>query len=220
MCTILLAADNEPAVLSVSQECAPSKKPRLSFPLLNLKDMSPDERERRYRQAYDESANMMSKFQQLFNSTRKSLVHRNISVKDLLKYLDCFDLFQPKIEGSELPVLGRRLPELRKLKDVDDVISEISNYCSFINYRIVEEIIDNLGSEQDKANLKKFKEEFSEYAQRLVFECPAELGEMSEIGHANMFVTLDEVCESYTISHLCAFVNNLERVLKMPPRSL
>ena len=231
---ILFTADDEPAALKQyectpkkprlsiprTQECVPSKKPHLSFPLLNLKDMSPDEKERLHQRLYAESENMMYNFQKLFTSTRKSLVDRQISVKDLLKHLDCLGSIKPNFEGSELPLLDCKLPELRKSENVDDAMSVISRYCSFFNYRIVEEIIDNVGSEQDKANLKKFKEEFSEYAQRHIFECPAELGVMSEIGHANMFVTLDATYESYTISHLYAFVNNLERVLKIPVMSL
>lgn len=39
---------------------------------------------------------------------------------------------------------------------------------------------------------------------------------MSEIGHANMIVTLDVSYESYTVSHLYAFVSNLQRVLNIP----
>ena len=208
--------------LSVFQQydCAPSKKPRLSFPLLNLKKMSPDEKERLHQQLYAESDNMRYKFQGLFNSTRKSLVNRKISVEDLLKHLDCLGSIQPSIKGSELPVLGCQLPELRNLESVEKAMFVISRYCSFFNYHFVEEIIDNLGSEQDKANLKKFKEDFSEYAKRHIFECPAELGEMSEIGHANMIVTLDATYESISISHLYAFVGNLQRVLKISPISL
>ena len=182
--------------------------------------MSPDEKERLHQQLYAESYNMIYKFQWLFNSTRKSLVNRKISVEGLLKHLDCLGSIQPSIKGSELPVLGCQLPELRKLESVEKAMFVISSYCSFFNYRIVEEIIDNLGSEQDKANLKKFKEDFSEYAQQHIFECPAELGEMSEIGHANMIVTLDATYESFSISHLYAFVSNLQRVLKISPISL
>ena len=81
-------------------------------------------------------------------------------------------------------------------------------------------IVKNLGTERDKTNLKNYQEEFSNYAQRHIFECPSELGEMSEIGHANMFVTLDATYESYTVSHLYAFVSNLQRVLKIPGVSL
>ena len=204
-----------------SISCMPVRsKPHLSFPLLDLKNMDPEEKEMLHQRLFAESEDMTYKFQQLFYETRKSLVVRRISVDDLLEYLDCLGSVKPNFQGSDLPVLGCQLPELRKTESVNKAMSVISSYCSFFNYRIVEEIINNLGTERDKTNLKNYQEEFSVYAQRHIFECPSELGEMSEIGHANMFVTLDATYESYTVSHLYAFVSNLQRVLKVPAVSL
>ena len=131
-----------------------------------------------------------------------------------------FSLLDLKKMDPEEKEMLHQLPELRKTESVDKAMSVISSYCSFFNYRIVEEIINNLGTERDKTNLKNYQEEFRVYAQRHIFECPSELGEMSEIGHANMFVTLDATYESYTVSHLYAFVSNLQRVLKVPAVSL
>ena len=163
---------------------------------------------------------MEDKFHDLFEATRMSLIERNISVGELLKPLDCMGSIEPLYKDAPLPVLGCQLPELRKTASVDDAMSVISSYCSFFNYRIVECIIKKLGTEQDKTSLEKYKEEFSVYAQRHVFECPAELGEIDEDEHANMFVTLDTTYDSYTVSHLYAFVSNLQRVLKIPAMSL
>ena len=112
------------------------------------------------------------------------------------------------------------VPELRKSESIDDAMSVISNYCSFFNYRIVERIIDNLGTEQDRKNVSNYKEEFIKYARRHVFKCPSEVGQISETGHADMFVTLDVTYDSYTINHLCALVSNLQRVLKIPAEQL
>ena len=204
-----------------SISCMPVRsKPRLSFPLLDLKKMDPEEKEMLHQRLFSESEDMTYKFQELFSETRKSLVVQRISVDDLLKYLDCLGSVKPTFQDSDLPVLGCQLPELRKTESVDKAMSVISSYCSFFNYRIVEEIINNLGTKQDKTNLKNYQEEFSVYAQRHIFECPSELGEMSEIGHANMFVALDATYKSYAVSHLYAFVSNLQRVLKVPAVSL
>ena len=195
-------------------------KPCLAFPFLKLEKASKAEEAGIHQRLYSESESIMNKFKDLFKATRQSLMKEGVTVKDLLKPLDCLGSVQPIFKGSTLPVLGCQLPELRKSDNVDDAMSVISCYCSFFNYRIVEEIINNLGTEQDKTNLKNYQEEFSVYAQRHIFECPSELGDMSEIGHANMFVTLDATYEGYTISHLYAFVSNLQRVLKLPAVSL
>ena len=195
-------------------------KPSYTFPLLNLKEMDEDEKERLHQRLFAESEAMEYKFQELFKATRKSLVERKIAVGELLKHLDCLGSIKPLYKGTTLPVLGCQLPELRKTSSVDDAMSVISGYCSFFNFRIVECIVENLGTDQDKTNLKKYTEEFSVYAQCHVFECPSELGEIDEESHANMFVTLDATYDSYTASHLCSFVGNLQRVLKIPAMSL
>ena len=195
-------------------------KPSYTFPLLNLKEMDEDEKERLHQRLFAESETMEYKFQELFKATRKSLVERKIAVGELLKHLDCLGSIKPLYKGTTLPVLGCQLPELRKTASVDDAMSVISGYCSFFNFRIVECIVENLGTDQDKTNIEKYKEEFSVYAQHHIFECPAELGEIDEAAHANMFVTLDTTYDSYTVSHLYAFVSNLQRVLKIPAMSL
>ena len=195
-------------------------KHSFTFPLLNLKEMSKDEKERLHQRLFAESERMEDRFQELFKATRMSLVERKITVGELLKHLDCLGSIKPLYKGSELLVFGCQLPRLRETENVDNAMSVISSYCSFFNYRIVECIIENLGTDQDKTNLKEYKEEFCVYAQRHVFECPAEVGEIDDEAHANMFVTLDATYDSYAVSHLYAFVSNLQRVLKIPAMSL
>ena len=182
--------------------------------------MDKDEKERLHQKLYAESENMEYKFQELFKATRILLVERMITIGELLKHLDCLGSVKPLYKGSKLPVFGCRLPRLRKAENVDNAMSVISSYCSFFNYRIIECIIENLGTERDKTNLEMYKEEFSVYAQRHIFKCPSEVGDIDEDSHANLFVTLDTSYENYTVSHLYAFVNSLHRVLKIPPMSL
>ena len=165
--------------------------------------MDEDEKERLHQRLFAEFESMENKFQDLFKATRMSLVNRNLPVGEVLKHLDCLGSIKLLYKGSELPVFGRQLPRLRETESIDNAMSVISSYCSFFNYRIVECIIENLGTEQDKTNLQKYKGEFNVYAQRHVFECPSEVGVIDEDSHANMFVTLD-----------------MQRVLKIPPHAL
>ena len=44
---------------------------------------------------------------------------------------------------------------------------------------------------------------------------PLEVGTMSEEGHANMFVSLDDSFESCTLSHVNAFIGNLRKTLNI-----
>ena len=190
-------------------------KPCLAFPYLKLEKASKAEEAWIHQRLYSESESMVNKFNNLLAETRQSLMKENVSVKDLLKHLHDLGYVKPMFKISTLSFLRCQRPELRKLENVDDAMSVISSYSSFFNYHIVEVIIKNLGTERDKTNLKNYQEEFSVYAQRRIFTCPSKLGKMNEIGHANMFVVLDVTYDSYTLSHINAFVRNLQRVSAM-----
>ena len=137
----------------------------------------------------------MHKFEHLFSETTHSLKERGISITENLQH--------------QLPIL--------KDSEINDAMDVVNNYCSFFNYRIVEHIINKLGTEQDKENLSEYKRAFDEYASdRHIFRCPSEVGTLTK-NDVTMFVTLDESHSNSTICDLDLFVINLQGILKMPP---
>ena len=188
-------------------------KPRLTFPILDQKKMTKEEKERLKQRLHTESLRMMTSFQKLFSATIKSLKDRNITVKELSNHVGCLQALKPVYEYSKLRCLGIELP---KAETVDEVMATIREYSSFFNYHMLENIINHLGGEQDRINLTKYLEEFAEYARRKVFECPREVGTMNEDGCANIFVTLDESYYDCTVSSLDYFRCELKVILKIP----
>ena len=57
------------------------------------------------------------------------------------------------------------------------------------------------------------------YAERHVFECPSEVGTVSE-GLAEMVVTLDVTYKSYTLEYLQLLIGNLRKVLNILPSAM
>lgn len=159
---------------------------------------------------------MIEKFQDLFSATTDSLKQRKISVQEIVCHLVGLGPKPPAYRDLNLPTFRRKLPELTNAKTVDAAMLVIGNYCSFFNYYMIEHIIKKLGTQQDKKNLEKYKKEFSQYAGRHVFECPSEVGSVSE-GLAKMVVTLtlDKTFEDYTLSYLELFVNDLRKILNI-----
>ena len=207
---------DKPASPRTSTPMAVVARPRFTFHCLNLKDMSDERRRELHQKLYAESEDMMYKFQELFTSITDSLVRRNISAKTLARHLECLGQLKPTFDDSGEPVFRHQLPELRKSSEsVDDAMSVINKYCSFFNYRMVELIIQKLGTEHDKERLAKYKEDFTRYGERHVFECPSEVGEIYEEGQANMFVTLDDAFDKCNVNHLSAFVSNLQKILNI-----
>ena len=188
----------------------------LTFPCLDLKDMSEEDKQQLHQRLYSESVNMMCKFQELFSATTKSLKERKVPVTEMLCHLVGMGPLNPTFNDLNLPPFRCQLPGLKEAKNTDDVMLVLGDYCSFFNSQMLECIIDKLGTEQDKKNLIRYKEEFNEYAKRHVFECPSEVGKVNEEGHINMFVTLDETYNNCTVSQLQLFVSKLEDILKIP----
>ena len=158
---------------------------------------------------------MQFSFQKLFSSTRKSLTEENISVSELVYHLQCLGSIKPTYTDTGLPPLRHQLPGLANAKTIDAVMSVVKDYCSFFNYHMIEHIIDEFGTQQDKTNLAKYKEDFKSYADNCVIKCSMEVGEMISEGQAKMYVTLDDSFENCTLSHLNVFKSNLRKILNI-----
>ena len=162
-----------------------------------------------------ESQHIKYKFQELFTSTRKSLWKEKVSVKELVHHLECLGSVKPSYKDAGESPLRRQLPALANAKTVDDVMSVVKDYCPFFNYRMLEHIINEFGTKQDKLNLSKYKEDFAKYAECCVIECPVEVCSMDEDAHSNIFVTLDDSFDDCTVSHLNIFIDNLWKTLNI-----
>ena len=186
----------------------------LTFPCLDLKKMNKEEKQQLHQRLYAESVEMMDKFQDLFSATTLSLKQRKTTVMELLCNLVGLGPLPPAYKGLDLPEFSQQLPKLMQSKTIDEAMLVIGTYCSFFNFRMIVHIINKLGTRQDRKNLEKYREEFDKYAERHMFECPAEVGAVSE-GLANMFVKLDETFNSCTVRGLDLFVENLRKTLKI-----
>ena len=167
-----------------------------------------------YEKRCSESQDMVYKFQELFSATRKSLRNKRVAVSELIYHLECLGSIQPIYKDAGQSLLRYHLPELAKAENVDDVMSVVRNYCSFFDYHMLEHVINEFGTQKDIENLTKYKVYFNKYAQNCI-ECPSVLGQMND-SHATMFVTLDDSFENCTWSHLCVFINDLRKILKIP----
>lgn len=187
-----------------------------TFRCLDVKEMSIEKQNSLHQQLYFESVEMMEKFQTLFSDVTKSLKERDISKDSILLHLKLLGSFKPVYEDPPLPVFRCQLHELRKAKDIDEVMLGIGDYCSFFNFQLIEQIVEKLGTGRDKQNLSKYKEDFDKYAVRKVFECPSEVSSTNEEGLIKLYVTLDETYDNCTVSHLQLFIGKLKKTLNIP----
>ena len=177
--------------------------------------LSPTVKEKLYEKVSPKSEEMTYKFQKLYTATRRSLRDEKVSVTELVRHLECLGSIKPIYKDAGQSPLRRQLPGLANIQHVDDVMSVVKDYCSFFNYHIVAHIIEEFGTPKDKDNLAAYKKDFEEYAQCCVIERSMKVGEMSEEGFSNMFVTLDDSFDNCTLRYLNVFITDIRKALNI-----
>ena len=188
-----------------------------SSPISSLSSdcLSPAVKEKLYGKVSPKSEEMTYKFQKLYTATRRSLRDEKVTVAELVCHLEVLGSIKPIYKDVGQSPLRRQLPALANIQHVDDVMSVVKDYCSFFNYHIVARIIEEFGTPKDKDNLAAYKKDFEEYAQCCVVEESIKVGEMSEEGFSNMFVTLDDSFDNCTVRYLNVFVADIRKALNI-----
>ena len=184
-----------------------------SFPYLDPSEVTPQQQVVLRRRLRTESKIINIKFQYLVSTTLMSLQKQRVTVCDFLPHLMTFGTDEPVLKHSQAPVFDERLNDLQKAGDLSKVFMGLKDYMSFFNYHLIEHIISVLGTEEDKAELKKYKTNFQQYAERRVYECPPQFGPVSEAGHADIFVKIDSRYENYTVAEIEDFTQELSDLL-------
>ena len=191
-----------------------------SFPYLDLSGLTHEQQQELRGRLQFESHQIMIQFQVLVSKTIRSLMTRNISPDDLVMCVMALGAFNPVFKGSQMPVFHYYFKELKAADTIPKVFMVLNDYFSFFNYHILEHIIKELGTEQDKAGLQKYKEDFNQYAKRRIFQCLPEFGPLSHADHAEMFVKLDLQYENYTIAEIEGFRHQICEILRVSSQGI
>ena len=191
-----------------------------SFPYLKVSGLSLEQQEGLRIRLCVESEDIVRKFGHLHSRVYESLCERNVPVDKLVTHLLSLGAFNPVHKESQKPALQTFFQELRNAKSVEDVLYIIRNCISFFNYHVIEHIVNELGTDQDKANLQNYEREFDEYSKRRVYECPPVYGPKSDADHIDLVVKVDSVYEEFTVKELKKFQYRLSRIFCVTPQSV
>ena len=191
-----------------------------SFPYLKKSGLTPEQQEGLSIRLCVESEDIIHKFWRLHSRVYESLRQRNVPVDRLVVHLLSLDAFDPVSKDSQKPVLQTFSQELRNAGSIEDVLYIIRDYFSFFNYLVIEHIVDELGTDQDRVELHNYKKEFEEYSKRRIYECPPVYGPMSGADHADLVLKLDSVYEKFTVKELKKFEYRLSRILHVSSQSV
>ena len=146
-----------------------------------------------------ESAELAAKFESLCSSLLLSLKTRDGIKTELACCMLHMATLQPIYEDDkEQPIFRKQTGKLLEAANVDEIWEIIHYYFSFFNYRLIEHIIKQLGTNEDKKRMAEYKEEFEKYAKRRVYECPVEFGYRNE-EDSTIIVKLDDCYDGCTL---------------------
>ena len=186
-----------------------------SFPCLNLSGLANEQQEELKIRLQFESQKIMIRFQELVSATMESLIRRNVSHKKLFSHVMTLRAFDPVFKEPRVPLFRHRFKELKDASTIYEIFLVLNDYFSFFNYQLIEHIIKALGTKKDKARLRKYKEDFIQYAERRIFECPPEFGPVSDADHADIFVKVDSHYDDCTVSQIERFRHKLSEILQV-----
>ena len=162
----------------------------------------------------------MIRFQELVSATIKSFKRRCVPLDELVSHVMALGAFDPVFKGPQVPVFRDYFKELKAADTIPKVFMVLNDYFSFFNYHIIEHIIKELGTEEDKSELQKYKEDFKQYAKRRIFECLPEFGLISDTDHAGVFVKVDSHYEKYTVAEIEGFRHKLSKILQVSSQGI
>ena len=186
-----------------------------SFPCLDFSRLTHEQQQELRGRLRVESEDIVMKFQHLFSTVYESLCARSIPVDKLVTHLLSLRSFDPVYEGSEKPVFQTFLKELQSAGSIEKVLWVIRDYFTFFNYHVIEHIVSRLGTDQDKAELRNYKEEFDRYSKRRVYECLPVFGPVSKANHVELVLMLDSVYEQFTVEAVKDFRHRLNGILRI-----
>ena len=188
----------------------------ISFPHLNLSEFTNKRQHYRKERLRCQSEKINLEFQKLVSATVESLNRQNVSPDKLLSHVMTLGSLKRVFEEPQVPALHHRFNELKAAKTICDSFVVLNDYFSFFNYHIIEHIIEELGTEEDKAKLQKYEQDFHQYAERRIFECLPKFGCMlNDADHVNILVKLDSHYDDYTVAELEGFCHKLSEILNL-----
>ena len=191
-----------------------------SFPYLDLSGLTHEKQQELRGRLWSESRDIMIRFQELVSATIKSFKRRCVPLDELVSHVMALGAFDPVFKGPQVPVFHDYFKELKAADTIPKVFMVLNDYFSFFNYHIIEHIIKELGTEEDKSELQKYKEDFKQYAKRRIFECLPEFGLISDTDHAGVFVKVDSHYEKYTVAEIEGFRHKLSKILQVSSQGI
>ena len=114
---------------------------------------------------------MRLRFGSLFTKTRDS-VEKRIPILKFTGSILALGAYDPAPKDRDRSLLDEHREEIKHAKSISEIFNILVPYCNYLNYELLEYIIDLYGTKDDKQRLKSYKEELRNFCEHGLFEFP------------------------------------------------
>ena len=115
------------------------------------------------------------KMKRLFGSlvtTTCDSVEERIPVVKFVKHILALGAYDPAPEERDRSLLDEHRQEIKGAESISAIFIILSPYWSYLNYEILEYIIEHYGTSEDTEQLRSYKEKLTDFCKRRIFELP------------------------------------------------
>ena len=141
------------------------------FPYLDYSSLTGNERLVLEAKLLDDTKRMVRLFADTELAIISSLESKNVSVSNLKTYAGNF----VRMLGSD-----EDIDRLERSVNMGDVFFALHRFKSFFNYEVVESIVKQFGSDEDRQLMGEYVSQFNKFCERNVFEVPPNIFHDSE----------------------------------------
>ena len=183
-----------------------------TFPFLeDAEGLDERQKEELKEQLKESTEGIMKAYYSLLSSFFMSLKQRTVSVDDVKTHLMVLNVYNDDSEEQQ-SLFQDQMDALKNAVTMNAVFDVLQGFSSFVNYDLIEHLIDLLGNDEDKERLKAYKEKFAEYAKRRVYECPSKTA-ASIASQCDVYVKVESRFEKFSLYELSRFRKNLSDLL-------
>ena len=119
----------------------------------------------------DDVREMKRLFGSLVTTTCDSVEER-IPVVKFAKHILALGAYDPAPEERDRSLLDEHRQEIKRAKSISEIFIILSAYWNYLNYEVLEYIIEHYGTSEDTKRLRNYIEKLHNFCKRRLFEVP------------------------------------------------
>ena len=138
-----------------------------------FQQLSTSEQEELMVTLYDDEKSMRRQFGKLVVKTCDSVEER-VPVVKFARSILALGAYDPAPRERDPALLDEHSEEIKRAGSISEIFNILSTYWNYLNYEILEDIIELYGTSDDAERLSNYNKELYKFCKRRIFELPPE----------------------------------------------